>query len=200
MSMATQRIPFVTSEEYLDFDRQSEFRNEYVFGQIVAMAGASPNHSLISANTLIAIGARLDRSKCRIYDSGLRVCVDPQDVYAYPDLTVVCGQMLFSGPRLETASNPKLVVEVLSPSTRAYDLGDKARMYTRISSMEEIVLIEQRQMRIEHWRRLQDKRWELSVLEGGDAILCLPSIGCDVPVAEIYDHVEFETTAGTDAP
>jgi Uma2 family endonuclease len=189
--MATEPLLFVSADEYLEFDRKSEIRNEYVFGEIVAMAGGTPAHSLIAANTGFAVNTKLSGGRCRVYDSSLRVCVDRKSSYAYPDVTVVCGPLEYLDEKKDTVVNPKVVVEVLSPATRNYDLGDKARMYFRIASLSELLLIEQHEVRIEHWRR-QPNGWGIEVVQDRSATVSIESIGCDVPVSEIYSGVEFD--------
>jgi Uma2 family endonuclease len=189
--MSTQTVPFVTAAEYLEYDRQSEFRNEFVFGEIVAMAGGTPWHSRIAAATLGALDRRLLGTPCLTFDANLRVCLNSETLYSYPDVTVVCGPMEYADEKRDTVSNPKLIVEVLSPSTRTYDLGDKARMYHRIPSLVELLFIEQSKVWIEHWHRLPNGHWDVEVIENRDAILTLHSIHCDVPVGEVYDRVEF---------
>jgi Uma2 family endonuclease len=112
-------------------------------------------------------------------------------VWSYPDVTVVCGPLEYADQKHETVANPKLVIEVLSPSTRNYDLGDKARMYSRIPSLAELLLIEQDKVWIEHWRRLPNGHWDVQVVTDRSATLVMDSIGCEAPIAEIYNRVEF---------
>jgi Uma2 family endonuclease len=189
--MATEPVPFATVEEYLEYDRKSEFKNEYVFGEIVAMTGGTPWHSLITMNTGATLHKKLFGGTCRVFDSSLRVCLDRETLYSYPDVTVVCGALEYTDDRRDTVLNPKLVIEVLSPSTRNYDLGDKARMYSRIPSLAELVLIEQSECRIEHWRRQPNGHWDIEVVEDRNATLVIDSVGCEVPVAEVYSGIEF---------
>jgi Uma2 family endonuclease len=200
--MSTGPLPSATVEEYLEFDRKSEFKNEYVFGEIVAMTGGTPWHSLIVMNTAFTLNKKLFGSTCHVFDSSLRVCLDRETLYSYPDITVVCGALEYTDDRRETVLNPKLVVEVLSPSTRNYDLGDKARMYSRIPSLAELLLIEQRACRIEHWRRQPNGHWDVELIEDPGATVNLESLGCEVPVAEVYSGVEFEVNlrTGTSRP
>ena len=188
--MATEPAPFVSAEEYLEFDRKSDIRNEYVFGEIVAMAGGTPWHSLIAANTVGSLHQKLLGSGCRVFDANLRVCVNKEASYAFPDVTVVCGPMEYLDEKKDTIVNPKVVIEVLSPATRNYDFGDKARMYFRIASLSDLLLIEQREVRVEHWRR-QPNGWGIEVVQDLAATMSIKSIGCDVLVSEIYSGVEF---------
>jgi Uma2 family endonuclease len=107
-----------------------------MFGEVVRVSGKSPAHSLIAANTCIALGKRLQGGPCRVFDSSLRVCLDPATLfYVYPDLTVIEGEIRCLEDADETVVNPKVVIEVLSPSSRNLELGGKARMYTRVGSL-----------------------------------------------------------------
>jgi Uma2 family endonuclease len=197
--MATEPVPFVSAEEYLEFDRKSEVRNEYMRGEIIPMAGGTPWHSLIAANTTIAVGRRLVEGGCGVFDANLRVCADREASYAYPDVTVVCGPLEYVDEKKDTVVNPKVVVEVLSPATRNYELGDKARMYLRIASLSDLLLIEQREVWIEHWRR-QANGWDIEVVQGLAATISIESIGCDVLVSELYSGVEFSQMATETVP
>ena len=190
--MATDPLPFTTVEEYLEFDRKSEFKNEYIFGEIVAMAGGTPWHSLIATNTIFLLNKTLFGGECRVFDSSLRVCLDRESLYSYPDVSVVCGPIEYTDERRDTVANPKLVVEVLSPSTRNYDLGDKSRMYARIPSLAELLLIEQSKCRIEHWRRQPNGHWDIEVVEDRGAVLRIDSARCELPVADVYSGVDFK--------
>ena len=181
----------VTPEEYLEFDRASALKNEYVFGEIVAMAGGRPAHSLLTANVLGLLFGQLVGGECRVYDSNLRVCLDRQSLYSYPDLTVVCGALEYVDERQDTVTNPKVIVEVLSASTRNYDLGDKARMYSRIPSLTDLLLIEQDKLLIEHWKRLSDGHWEIVTIADRQATVLIQSAGCELSVGDIYSGVEL---------
>ena len=189
--MSTQPVPYVTPEEYLEFDRKSDTRHEYVFGEIVPVTGAIPWHGLIVGNMGVAVGKRIFAGPCRMFVTSLRVCLDRQTSYGYPDVAVVCGPLEYLDDHNDTVMNPKLIAEVLSPSTRNYDLGDKARMYSRIPSLEELLLIDQGQIWIEHWRRQPNGHWDIEVVEDPQAIIRLDSLGCEAPVSEIYMGVEF---------
>jgi len=189
--MSTQSLPLVTPEEYLDYDRASDVKNEYVFGEIVSMAGGSPWHSLLTMNAGGALHRQLFGGKCRVFSSDLRVCLDRHSSYAYPDVTVVCGALEYLDEKKDTVTNPKVIVEVLSPTTRNYDLGDKARMYSRLPSLTDLLLIAQDRVSIEHWRRLPHGNWEIGTVEDRQASIPIESVGCELKVADIYAGVEI---------
>ena len=184
--------PHVTPEEYLELERASEARHEYMFGQMVRVPGGTPRHSLIVANTCIALGKRLSGGGCRIFDSSLRVCLDVEmSFYVYPDLTVVEGAVECLEQRDETVTNPKVVIEVLSPATRDVELGSKARMYIGVPSLKDLLMIDQNRIGIEHWVRQSADHWSMTRWTKREAVIRMESIDCDVPVAEIYAGVNL---------
>jgi Uma2 family endonuclease len=189
--MVTQSLPYITPEQYLEFDRNAEYKNEYIFGEIVCMAGGSLPHCVIAANAGCELGNRLLKRTCSVLGSLMRVAVDNKSGYLYPDVSVVCGAPEFADEHDDTLTNPKLVVEVLSPTTQEYDLGIKARLYLKVPSLSDLVIIEQDRIWIEHWHRSADGGWKNTVLEDPDGILNIESLNCRIPVAAIYLGVEF---------
>jgi Uma2 family endonuclease len=175
----------VTPEAYLHRERQSPTKSEYHQGEVVAMSGASRAHNLIAANLSREVGTRLEEAPCEVYQSDMRVRVSPQH-YFYPDVVVVCGEPRFSDEQVDTLLNPTVVVEVLSPSTEAADRGRKFMQYRRLESLREYVLVAQDEPYVECYRREDDGRWVLEVAEGLEAVLRLPSVGCEVPLDRIY--------------
>lgn len=182
-------------EEYLEIDCASEAKHEYVNGEIIKVAGGSPRHSQIGANTCIAIGKRLRGNNFRVFDSSLRVCLDcTTSVYVYPDLTVVEGAVKCLEGRDETLVNPKVVVEILSPVSMNFDLGSKARWYIRVPTLTDLVLIDQDGIGVEHWVRQSNDRWDVLLLKNVDDVLKMDSLKCEVPVGEIYSGVDMPAT------
>lgn len=197
--MAAQPRTGVSVEEYLAFERASVEKHEYRDGAIVAMVGASYAHNTIVGNVFANLRARLRSGPCRVNFSDLRVQIPGERFYTYPDLTVICGQPHFSDDRQDTLLNPQIIIEVLSPSTEAYDRGAKFRHYRSSESLREYVLIEQDSQRIEHFVRQANDLWLLPDATGPGAALHLPTIDCAIPLSEIYEDVEFATTDGGDA-
>ncbi|HMA34345.1 MAG TPA: Uma2 family endonuclease, partial [Chloroflexia bacterium] len=118
-----------TPAEYLAYERQADYKSEYLAGQIVAMSGVSWEHSLINTNLLRVLSTQLLDRPCTAHASDLRVKVQAQGMYTYPDIVVVCGEPQFEDAQVDTLLNPTLIVEVLSPSTEAYDRGAKFGYY-----------------------------------------------------------------------
>jgi Uma2 family endonuclease len=179
-----------TPEEYLSLERKSPTRNQYFNGEIFAMAGASREHNLISANLLAEIRDQLLDRPCEVYQSDMRVLVEASGLYTYPDVVVVCGEPRFLGREVDTLLNPTVIAEVLSESTEAYDRGAKFRHYRRFPTLREYVIIAQDRMSVERYTRRADD-WVLSELNEPDQILRLESIGCEVRLERIYAKVTF---------
>ncbi len=187
---STQRY---TIDEYLQAEFDAEQRHEYYDGEVVAMAGGSPRHSLIISNVIREVGNRLKGGPCRVYDSNLRVRVPRSRLYVYPDATVICGptQHDADDPRQQTVTNPTLIVEVLSDSTEHLDYGPKFRRYLECETLDEYVLIAQDTPHVQSYFRQGGGTWLFSpVMElGGGAKL--RSLGIELPLAEVYAGVEF---------
>ncbi len=130
--MSTQPKSFLTPEQYLEIDRQAERKSEYWQGEMFAMSGAAEPHNLILPNIIVQIHPQLRTRDCRTYSNDMRVRVSTTGLYTYPDMVVVCGAPQFLDARRDTLLNPTLIVEVLSPSTEAYDRGRKFEHYQSI--------------------------------------------------------------------
>ncbi len=188
--MASQPTSFVTPEQYLEFERAADTKHEYVFGEIVDMAGGSAMHNFLGINTSTALNIRLDSRKCKVFGSDLRVCVSWCDLITYPDVFVVCGPLQFVDQRTDTVTNPIFIVEVPSPSTKSYDRGEKSRLYRTLPSLAEYLLVDQTPVDVEHWRKLPNGNWELATIRDRSAVIHLESLGCDLPVEEIYRNAD----------
>lgn len=188
----------VTPAEYLRRERAAETKSEYVNGQIYAMSGASRQHNRITVNVTALLHTQLQRSPCEAFANDMRVKVSAESMYTYPDLAVVCGEAKFEDTALDTLLNPTLIIEVLSDSTEKYDRGKKFAYYQRIESLREYVLISQDTPRIESFTRLPDNRWVLTTVEVQEEAISLASIGCSLPLSDVYARVEFEKEAANE--
>ncbi|MDQ7781808.1 MAG: Uma2 family endonuclease [Desulfomonilaceae bacterium] len=189
--------PHYTAEEYLALERKAEYKSEFVNGMIVALAGASRSHSTIVFNLACVLGPQLVGRQCEAYVSDMRVRVTSTGLYTYPDLVAVCGEALFDDEHADTLLNPTVIVEVLSPSTEAYDRGEKFAHYRRLESLQEYVLVSQDKVRIESFVR-KGAQWLLSEASDLDDTVRLESIGCDLVLRDVYDKVRF-AESGEDA-
>jgi Uma2 family endonuclease len=186
-----------TPEEYLAWERKQPEKHAYYRGEVFAMSGATREHNLIVFNTILALGEMLRDRPCESYPSDMRVRVPATGLYTYPDVTVVCGPPEFEDKRFDTLLNPQLIVEVLSPSTEAYDRGEKFENYRSIPSFVEYVLVSQDKARVDHFVRQPNGSWLMHSRGAGETI-DLVSAGCTLAVDDLYLKVPVilpETTA-----
>lgn len=186
-----QAAHHVSVDEYLALDRAAETKSEYVDGEIFAMASASPRHVLIATNIAAELRGRLKSSPCQVYASDLRVQASRGKAFHYPDVAVVCGRPEFRDSRKDTVTNPVVIVEVLSPSTRNYDRGDKFASYRKLDSLREYILIDTNPCHIELYRRREGGIWEFSEIDDCGASLAIPALGISIPFEEIYAKVDL---------
>jgi Uma2 family endonuclease len=182
---------YLTPQEYLALERRAERKSEYLRGEMFAMTGASREHNLIAANVSRELGQQLRERPCEVYQAGMRVKVSVTGLYAYPDVTVVCGEPQFEDAQVDTLLNPTVLVEVLSPSTADYDRGGKATHYRSLPSLQEYILISQDRALVEHYARQGPDQWLLTERHSLDDTLVLKSIHCRLPLTEIYLKVRF---------
>lgn len=188
---------YLTPAEYLAFERQSDIKHEYFRGDLFAMAGASRQHVRIAVNATIVLGNQLARRGCDVFNSDMRVKVSPTGLYTYPDLAIVCGRPRFEDKELDTLLNPSVIIEILSKSTEAYDRGEKFAQYRMLETLTDYLLISQTRPHIERFTRQEGGLWLLSESIGLDAVMPIESIQCQLPLAEVYDRVEFEEASST---
>jgi len=160
-------------------------KHEFLAGEVWAMAGGTPDHAAISVNVSTLLSISLRGRPCRVYSSDLRIRVLATGLATYPDVTVVCGKPDFDGAdrKQQTVTNPRVIVEVLSPSTVNYDRGEKLTHYQQIPSLQEIVLVASDEQRVDVWQRA-DEGWTLSSVTTGSVRMI--SIEVEVPLAEVY--------------
>jgi Uma2 family endonuclease len=188
-----------TPAEYLARERVAETKSEYRHGEIVAMTGVSRAHNLIAGNLFGELRQQLRSRGCETYMSDVRVRVSKTGLYTYPDIAVACEPIVFEDDHVDTLLNPVVVVEVLSPSTEAYDRGEKFAHYRRLGSLQEYLLVSQETMRVERYVR-QGDLWVLSELSAPDDVLEIGAIGCSVRLGDVYHRVRLPGRALPAAP
>lgn len=185
---------YMTEAEYLVFERESDIRHEYVNGEIYAMSGASNNHILITGNLVTTLNNQLADSPCLVMSTDLRVKIKQGKSYRYPDLTVVCEDPEMVGEsNPQSMANPKVIFEVLSPSTASIDHIEKKYEYFQIPTVNEYLLVSQDKAHIERYLRQDDDTLLNNTVSGLDAIINLPSINCTLRLSEVYKKVTFES-------
>jgi len=181
-----------TEVEYLAFERDSEEKHEFIDGEIFAMTGASRKHNLVAGSTYVAIYNQLRGKSCEIYPSDMKVRTPSTRSYAYPDITVVCGESTVDEEQQDVLLNPTLIIEVLSPTTERFDRGMKFQRYRELASLQEYILIAQDAPHIERFVRQNDDLWQFSEARGLQASLDLTSISCQLALAAVYEQIDFD--------
>jgi len=199
MGMAARQRRFSVAE-YLELEDAADERHEYQDGEILAMAGGSPEQSFIIANFVGEAHNALKGKNCRVAESNLRIRIPHKPRYMYPDASIICGPLQFDpqDPRRHTIINPKVIIEVLSPSTEAYDRGDKFTQYREIQGFDEYILISQDRPNFESFLRQPDGAWSILNFTGLNAAAKIRSLGISIPMAELYAGIEWPGSA-TDA-
>ena len=185
----------ITPETYLAMERAGEFKSEYYGGYMYAMSGASYRHVVITGNLAFHLRSALDKSGCSVVSSDLRVCVAPSGLYTYPDVVVICGKPQFVDNQHDTLINPTMLIEVLSPTTEAYDRGFKSSQYRKIESLREYALVSQQEPRVEVHRRDEHGQWVIGDFAGLETNCHFSSVDCEIPLAAIYQNITFEEAA-----
>ena len=187
-------------EEYLAIERKTEERYEYLDGVIYDMAGESPAHGAICINIAGQLYAQLRGKPCQAFSKDTKIRSGPapktrrssKGLYSYPDLVVVCGELQHSDEHRDVLLNPSVIIEVLSPTTEAFDRGEKwLRYQTWLPTLTDYVLVSQIAPHIDHFGRLPDGPWIYTPAVGLEAVLRLDSINCALPLADVYDRVVF---------
>lgn len=191
--MSSLPIPRYTPEQYLEMERKADFKSEYVNGEIMVMAGASREHILIVGNLVRELGNQLRASPCETYSTDMRTRISPTR-YTYPDIAVAC-QPEFEDATLDVLLNPLVIIEVLSPTTEVDERGLRFAHYRRTPSLADYIMIAQYRSSVEHYSRHGQDLWTLREYDALDDVLSLPSIACDIRLADVYERVELAEEA-----
>jgi Uma2 family endonuclease len=163
MTMSTQPVSFLTPEQYLELERAAETRSEYLAGSIYAMAGASLSHALVVSNAGFSLYSQLRGRDCTAFSSELRLFVPQYNLITYPDIFVSCRPFDVLDSRKDTLTDATCIIEVLSPSTKNYDRGEKFRFYRALPSFREYLVLAQDEVRAEHHSHQPDGAWRMSM-------------------------------------
>jgi len=183
----------LTAEEFLAGERVAETKHKYLNGEVYAMAGASREHNVISGNVIRHLGNLLVGKPCEVYPSDMRLQVAETGLFTHPDIMVVCDKPVFVDDEVDTLLNPKLIVEVLSPTTEANDRGWKWAHYRQLRSLAEYILIPQDDYRVEQYSRQADDSWLYREYRGLNDSLRIPLFGCEIPLSDIFYRIELGT-------
>lgn len=185
-SLAAQTM--LTPEEYIASERKATLKSEYLNGEILAMSGASLAHTRITLDIATELNIQMRGRECEVITNDMRVKTGPKGAYFYPDVVVFCGEPQFEDNVFDTLLNPIIVVEVLSPTTEAYDKGEKFAHYQELMSLREYILVSQNRIRVEH-HRLVKTQWVQTEFYKQEDVMPLVSIGCELRLQDIYRRV-----------
>src|SRR5262245_4990703 len=200
MSLPQTQIRY-TEDQYLSMERESDERHEYIDGQIYAMSGESPEHGAICTNLTVDIGLQLRGTSCQAFSKDMKVRsgalprrrYSQKGLYSYPDLVIVCGELHFLDENRDVLINPKVIIEVSSPSTEAFDRGEKFRRYREFNpSLTDYLVVSQNRPSIDYFSRQGNGPWVIaaSVVELSESVH-IASVNCALRLVEVYDRVDF---------
>ncbi|HWB06438.1 MAG TPA: Uma2 family endonuclease [Verrucomicrobiales bacterium] len=191
MSALPQPFSLITADQYLQQEREAESKSEYVNGQVYAMAGATVDHNVISDNCLMFLRMQLRTRPCQAFGSDMKVRVDKANVFRYPDVSALCGPVLFHDDGKDAYCNPSVIVEVLSPATERLDRGEKFMLYRLLDTLAEYVLVRQDRVEVEVFTKLSEGQWSSILYDELADSFHLRSVNCRLTLAEIYEKVAF---------
>ncbi|MCX5983727.1 MAG: Uma2 family endonuclease [Nostocales cyanobacterium LacPavin_0920_SED1_MAG_38_18] len=183
---------YYTPEEYLELEEKSEFKNEYIDGEIIPMTGGTTNHNEISGNFYLHFKLKMRNQNYKIYMGDVKLWLERYQIYTYPDIMVIQGEPIYQGTGTTQVTNPLMIVEVLSKSTINYDKTDKFRFYRSLPELKEYIMINQYEYFIEQFAKNAEGQWVLTEYESVNDILSLKSIDFQIPFSDIYEGVNFQ--------
>lgn len=190
--MGLPEVKFITEKEYLDAERLATEKHEYFQGEIFAMGGASKNHNEIAVNCIYELKSKLKGKPCRPYGSDFRVTIPENTLYTYPDISVFCSEPETLDEQEDTATNPSVIIEILSKSTRNYDQGQKFALYRQIESLKEYILIDSEDIKVIKHTKNDDGSWLLVEYKGIENQFFIDSIRVELDLKDIYENVKFD--------
>jgi Uma2 family endonuclease len=173
-------------EEYLAMEKESIEKHEYFQGEIFDRAGAGPRHNVIFKDLFIHLGNKLMGGPCQPYGSDMRIHITKNTLFTYPDISIICGDVVPSPFDEDTATDPVVLIEILSRSTKNYDRGDKFKLYRDIPTLKEYILVDSESINVEAFRLNKQEHWELEEYMSMSDILSIPTVNVAVPLEEIY--------------
>ena len=192
MSQTHAERQLITPVEYLAGEPIAETKHEYIDGEVFAMAGAGDAHVKVTLNAALLIKSHLRGSECITYVSDMKVRIGKDEAFFYPDVMVCCNPLDQLPEQNHVKNSPKLIIEVLSPSTENKDRGEKFIHYRKLPSLEEYILIDPRLYYMEQYRRQTDNQWMLISSEGANTLFHLDSINLSCALMDFYEDVVFE--------
>lgn len=179
-------------EEYLEMENASDEKHEYYKGEIFAMSGAKVAHNTITGNLFIELGQKLKGKKCKPFNSNQRIHIQSNTLFTYPDISIICGEIVTLNNDDYNVLNPSVIVEVLSKFTKNYDRGEKFKLYRDIATLREYILVDSESIHIEVFRLNENNHWELEEYTSLESLLEIKAIAETISLLEIYDRIAIE--------
>jgi Uma2 family endonuclease len=191
-----------TVQEYLEMERNSLEKHEYYKGEIFTlhragevninmMSGAGARHNIISVNVIRELAVALRGKDCKPYGSDMRINIPENSLYTYPDVSIICGDIISSEEDKDTAVAPVVIIEILSSSTRQYERGEKFKLYRDIPSLKEYILVDSESITIEAFRLNERNHWELQEYKNLNDVLIVPTVAVSIPLQHIYEGTKL---------
>jgi Uma2 family endonuclease len=182
---------YYTPEEYLELEATADYKSEYIGGQIIAMAGASINHNRISLNLSSGLNFAFRNQNYEVFMGDMRLWIPQKLIYTYPDVIIIADEPEFFNNRTDTITNPQVVIEVLSQSTKGYDREDKFAAYRTIPTFQEYLLIDQNRIHVEQFSKTGKKRWNFREYDEEDKNISLEIVSFEISLQDLYNKVKF---------
>lgn len=189
--MGAPDLKYITQEDFLNAERLATEKHEYFKGEVFAMSGASIPHNMIFSNTYGELTSHLKGKNFRPFGSDLRIHIPKNTLYTYPDISIICGEIETTDDKFDTATNPSVIIEILSASTKNYDKGQKFSLYREIESLKEYILIDSEQIVVEKFFRNDDNSWLLTEYKSIESSFSIATIGLELKLADVYFDVKF---------
>ena len=183
---------YVSQQEYLETERNALEKHEYYQGEIFAMSRASAKHNRIFTNFFTDIGGKLKGKRCLPYGSDLRIHIPKNSLFTYTDISIICGELELTDDKFDTATNPSVIIELLSKSTRNYDKGEKFTLYRDLESLQEYILIDTERTHVEKHIRNADNSWQLTDYKSLENSFTITTISQSFMLKDIYEGISFE--------
>ncbi|MEH2360816.1 Uma2 family endonuclease [Nostoc sp.] len=190
MQITQQR--YYTPEEYLELEEAADYKSEYIDGQIISMAGGTANHNRIAGNFYAVLNFAFRQQEYEVFNSDMRLWIHQKRIYTYPDVTVIVGEPEFFNNRTNIITNPQVIVEVLSKSTKNCDRESKFQAYRTISTFQEYLLIDQTRIHIDQFSKTGKKQWTLREYDEEDDAIALATVPFEISLQDLYNKVKFE--------
>lgn len=181
----------LTIEEYLEWEKAGRDKHEFYQGEVFAMAGANRRHNLIATNLMRDIATALRRDPCQPYGSDMRIHIPENSLFTYPDLTIICGEPISSVHDEDSFIHPVVIIEILSPSTRNYDRGEKFRLYQDIPTLKEYIMVDMESVQIEVFRLNEENRWVLQRYQALSDQVFIAAVNVLLPISSIYENTRL---------